>query len=95
MSAHFENNILLIEVYDSIQGNKYRNEFAQNDFPLYAIYDVAKILVDAINSSKAGRHSHAISVNGFKPISISEYGQWCYLTVNGTQIPSFALRPTY
>eukprot|EP01084_Bolivina_argentea_P032317 59790_1 len=93
MTAHFEMNILIVEVYDSIQGNRFRNEFVQRDFTMYPIFDVAKILVDGINSTQSNKNT--ISINGFKPISISEYGKWCYLTVNGTQIPSFALRPTY
>ncbi len=80
MTAHFEMNILIVEVYDSIQGNRFRNEFVQRDFTMYPIFDVAKILVDAINSTQSNKNT--ISINGFKPISISEYGKWCYLTVN-------------
>ncbi len=29
----------------------------------------------------------------FVPISISEYYKWIYVSVNGTDLPTFALRP--
>jgi len=98
MRAHFEDNLLSVEVHDAMQDRSWRNEFNRQDFPQFDILAIAKILVDAINSMSVDSGKNKIIVDAFEPISILEYGHWAYLTVNGAQIddvqiPTFALRP--
>eukprot|EP01084_Bolivina_argentea_P245796 411446_1 len=89
MEAHFSNNILSVSVMDTIQKTEFRNEFIQTDFVNDSILKIAVILVDAINSV-----NDAETNSNNDLLSVVEYGNWCYVTVNATDIPSFALRPT-
>ena len=77
--ARYERSILVIRVCHMTTRKVFRNEFVQSDFPNKSIYAIAKTLIDGITKSM--------------PISVHEYGQWCYLSLSGADIPSFALRP--
>eukprot|EP01084_Bolivina_argentea_P216337 367566_1 len=93
ISAHFDKDVLCIEVFDAIQRTQFRNEFNQSCFPHMNVRNVAKELIDAVNLLCVGKHDNNVSDNESHPINIYEYNHWCYLTVNGTKLPSFALRP--
>jgi len=77
--ARYERSILVIRVCHMVSRRVFRNEFTQSDFPNKSIYVIAKTLIDGISKST--------------PISVHEYGLWCYLSLSGADIPSFALRP--
>merc|ERR1719242_695011 len=77
--ARYERSILVIRVVHIASKRVFRNEFTQSDFPNKSIYAIAKTLIHGISKST--------------PISVHEYGHWCYLSLVGADIPSFALRP--
>merc|ERR550525_1706732 len=77
--ARYERSILVIRVVHIASKRVFRNEFTQSDFPNKSIYAIAKTLINGISRST--------------PISVHEYCHWCYLSLSGADIPSFALRP--
>ena len=90
ITADLKQGIITIRVYDATKKRRWRSEFSQKNFPKQPIFDVASTLMDAINSMKS---KNAKKIENFVPISISEYYKWCYVSVNGTDLPVFALRP--
>eukprot|EP00484_Ammonia_sp_Unknown_P001395 CAMPEP_0197021748 /NCGR_PEP_ID=MMETSP1384-20130603/2680_1 /TAXON_ID=29189 /ORGANISM="Ammonia sp." /LENGTH=698 /DNA_ID=CAMNT_0042449653 /DNA_START=74 /DNA_END=2170 /DNA_ORIENTATION=+ len=96
ISAKLQNGILSIYVHDTITNCKWRQEFTQTCFPANKLYNVAKSLIMAIqemiNSTKHQQNNHHYE-HVLKPITILVYNQWCYLTINNSNLPSFALRP--
>mmetsp|Transcript_44163 Transcript_44163/g.70766 ORF Transcript_44163/g.70766 Transcript_44163/m.70766 type:complete len:123 (-) Transcript_44163:356-724(-) len=83
ITAKFKSGILSIQVVDATTNKKWRSDFTQKSFPLQNIFDIASGLVDAINSIHCQK----------KPLIISQYQRWCYVSVKGANLPTFALRP--
>jgi len=77
--ARYERATLEIAVCHMASGRKFRNEFTASDFPEKSLYGIARTLIHGITASE--------------PLNVHEYGQWCYLSLSGHDIPSFALRP--
>eukprot|EP01083_Nonionella_stella_P056073 147855_1 len=77
-----EKSILTLYIYDSMTHNEWEEKFYQKNFQNFNITDVAKQTVDAINTSMGG---------GAPMVSVQEYNEYAYVTVTGSQLPSFAL----
>ena len=102
IQAKLQSGILSIFVHDTMTDSKWRQEFTQISFPGHKLYNVAKSLIMAIqemidntNYSTKGNNNNNDLDNDTekKPIAILVYNQWCYLTIHGSNLPSFALRP--
>eukprot|EP01083_Nonionella_stella_P274214 930675_1 len=85
IQARLRNGVLSIYIHDTMTNLQWRQEFTQISFPGYKLYDIAKSLIKAIKQM--------INNNNNKTIGILVYNQWCYLQINNSNIPSFALRP--
>ena len=90
ITADLKQGIITIQVYDAATKRRWRSEFTQKNFPKQPIFDIASQLIDAINSMN---NKNIQKIGNFIPISISEYYKWCYVSVNGSDLPVFALRP--
>jgi len=90
ITADYKDEIITVNINDATTKRSWRSEFSQKNFPKQPIFDIAQTLIEAINSMN---DKNSKKVKNFVPIKISEYYKWCYVTVNGTDLPTFALRP--
>ena len=90
ITADFKDHIITVHIHDATTKRTWRSEFSQKNFPKQPIFDIAQTLIEAINSMN---DKNSKKVKNFVPIGISEYYKWCYVTVKGTDLPTFALRP--
>eukprot|EP01083_Nonionella_stella_P076964 209922_1 len=93
IQAKLRNGVLSIFVHDTVLDLQWRQEFTQISFPGHRLYDVAKVLIMAIQEMIHSTNTTNYQPNVPKPIAILVYNQWCYLTVYNSNLPSFALRP--
>ena len=94
IQAKLRNGILSIFVHDTQTNCQWRQEFTQISFPSHKLYHVAKALIMAIQTMiNSAKNNEVANKNEPKPIAILVYNQWCYLTIQNSQFPSFALRP--
>mmetsp|Transcript_9841 Transcript_9841/g.14975 ORF Transcript_9841/g.14975 Transcript_9841/m.14975 type:complete len:118 (-) Transcript_9841:53-406(-) len=75
---------LLVWIYDNITGGEFEENYTQNHFQNMQIFNVAKVVIDAINDTMKG---------GTPLYTIQEFNGFAYLSVNGAQIPALALPP--
>eukprot|EP01083_Nonionella_stella_P083705 231512_1 len=71
-------------VFDQMTRNEFEQQFTQENFPNLKLYDIAKTVVDSINTTMAG---------GPPMITCKEWNGMAFVTVLGGQIPTLALPP--
>ena len=80
-----DQGIFTVYVYDQMTKNEFEQKFNQQNFPNMKLFDIAKAVVDAINSTMNG--------SGSPSITCREWNGMAFVTVLGGEIPTLALPP--
>eukprot|EP01084_Bolivina_argentea_P262158 443273_1 len=85
--AAFNKDIFtMLMVDDEINPNEFERKFTQDDFPTMRLFDVAKMIVDAINNTQQSECKSPY-------IYCYEWKDMAFVTVLGTSIPTLILSP--